>query len=284
MSMGTNTPKSIVRDAMPTDPRFQNLTARTFGRLHVVEFAGHRSEKNRQILWTCRCLCGRTVVVEGSRLRNGDTRSCGCLMRELRTTHGHSRGYRTTPTFRVWWSMIQRTTHPSQVGYPNYGGRGIRVCDRWRRFETFLADMGDRPSPRHTLDRIDNDGDYTPDNCRWATIDQQARNRRTNVWVTYRGETLCITDWAKRLGIEPSGLRSRLKRWPLERAMTEPPGVGVGGTHDAPRVTFRGETLRIAEWAKRLGMRRTTLRERIRRLGVTERAFTTPVQRYVRRS
>lgn len=118
--------------------------------------------------------------------------------------------------------MIARCYNPNHYGYQNYGGRGIKVCDRWlESFDNFYDDMGSAPE-NHTLDRIDVDGDYTPDNCRWASHKEQHRNRRDNHWIAFDGQTKLLTEWALELGITPQALSRRLKTWSLERAMTEP--------------------------------------------------------------
>jgi hypothetical protein len=133
--------------------------------------------------------------------------------------HGRSR----TPLHRVWSTMIERCTSPKSEKWPLYGGRGIRVCERWLAFESFLADMGERPSPRHTLDRIDNDKGYEPGNCRWATQREQQRNRRNNRVLTYLGETMCLAAWADRVGLSVGTLGYRVRSgWPLDRALSEP--------------------------------------------------------------
>lgn len=136
-------------------------------------------------------------------------------------THGHSR---TRSEYRIWIKMRRRCKEEGETGYAAYGGRGIRVCERWdASFADFLADIGPRPSAKHTLDRIENNGHYEPGNVRWAVRKVQQRNRRTNHHVTFNGETLCLAEWAERIGISFGGLCGRLRRgWPLERALTEP--------------------------------------------------------------
>jgi hypothetical protein len=129
-----------------------------------------------------------------------------------------------TREFRIWNLMIQRCTNPGNGNYHYYGGRGIRVCDRWREsFGDFLADIGRAPSPGHTIDRIDNDGDYEPGNCRWATQSQQARNTRANHFVTHRGRTQTVIEWCEETGIKKNCLLTRLRRgWSAEKALTAP--------------------------------------------------------------
>lgn len=151
-----------------------------FNRLTVTALAGRR---DRKYLWTCACLCGRLTVAETSELRSGHTKSCGCLSRERTiarsTTHGNCpRGVKRPTEYVIWSSMLSRCKNPKVRCYKNYGERGISVCERWEKFENFLADMGGRPSKQFTLDRIDNERGYSPDNCRWATYSQQNKNRR----------------------------------------------------------------------------------------------------------
>ena len=161
------------------------LVGQHFGRLTVTSLDGFRK---RNFWWRCRCVCGKTKSVRGSRLTAGTTRSCGCLRTEmnvalgkkfgvLSATHGATRGGKWTPEYMTWYAMMQRVTNPRHEHYKYYGGRGIRICRRWRKFENFLADMGTRPRGK-TIDRKKVNGDYKPSNCRWATQAEQVANRR----------------------------------------------------------------------------------------------------------
>lgn len=157
----------------------ENLAGHRFGRWVVVSFS---SKQGPNAYWNCRCDCGTTELVCAGNLRAGRSTSCGChraeQVRNRSRTHGQAGRKNQTKEYRTWAGMIQRCTNRTRGSWRRYGGRGIRVCDRWNYFENFLADMGPAPSPKHSLDRHpNNDGNYEPGNCRWATASEQARNK-----------------------------------------------------------------------------------------------------------
>lgn len=177
-----------------------DLTGQTFGRLTVIEKRGHSGGK---ALWACSCVCGNEIVVRGVHLRSGRQVSCGCWRSEntskLMTRHGHAVRGKISKAYSVWQNMLGRVNPENAELYPWHAGRGIKVCERWLSFENFLADMGE-PDSRQTIDRVDNDGDYEPGNCRWATMKEQNLNRRNNVWVDVDGKVMCREDAKKLLG------------------------------------------------------------------------------------
>lgn len=157
--------------------------------------------------------------------------------------HGHAASLARTRVYSIWKNMRFRCNNPNAVGWERYGGRGIRTCARWALFEHFLADMGPPPSRAHSIERIDNSGDYEPGNCRWATTQEQSLNRRTNRRVTFQGRTLCVSEWAEKLGLKFGTLYSRLLRGEsLERAMT-PHKLQHRPLKSGPKLTV--ETVRI---------------------------------------
>lgn len=163
----------------------RDLSGQRFGRLLALHSPARDRHHNR--LWLCRCDCGTEKLVKSGALTGGNTASCGCLHREVMTPHGATVGGKRSPEYLAWGHMRRRCQDPQHPQFRNYGGRGIAVCERWQEFQNFLADMGARPSPRHSLDRIDNDGSYEPGNCRWATKDVQQHNRRARSNTGHRG-------------------------------------------------------------------------------------------------
>ena len=175
----------------------EDLTGRTFGRLSVVRQDMNATRRPR---WICLCQCGAIKSVEACELKSGKTKSCGCLNRQnIRAAKKH--GLAKTSTYRVWANMIARCSNPKRPDFSRYGGRGISVCDRWRDFSNFVADMGERPESL-TLDRIDNNGNYEPENCRWATMSQQRRNQRTRSEIRAAAEIARAADAGGKEGHE----------------------------------------------------------------------------------
>jgi len=198
----------------------RNLLGQRFGKLTVIAYAGRNQFDHH--LWLCRCDCGNEKTSTTSSLCAGRTIACGCY--SPHRTHGMSK----TPEYKIWTAMVQRCTTVKHQAYKDYGGRGIKVCERWRHsFENFLDDMGKRPSPLYSLDRIDNDGNYEPGNCRWATQTEQTNNQRNNHIVEFNGESLTINQWAEKTGINSTTIHQRIKRgWSIEQILTEPVAHG----------------------------------------------------------
>lgn len=193
-----------------------NLVGQDFGNWKVLSRAG---SKNGQAMWLCVCGCGIRRVVEGASLRRGDTKSCGCLHEELMSHLKGTHGLSNTNTYTTWKSMNARCSNPHNKNFKHYGLRGIIVCERWLKFENFYKDMGPRPKGL-TIERIDNNKGYNPENCKWATMQEQNRNSRNCQMITYRGQTKCVAEWAEEKGIAVWTLRSRLKKYSPETALT----------------------------------------------------------------
>jgi len=200
-------------------PNKLNLLGYRFGNIICIEYVWD-AEKDASS-WICKCDCGNTKKVTTCSLRAGTTRSCGCLhkkqLSDMMKTHGLSK----SKEYKVWCAMIERCTKPTNKSFCNYGGRGIKVSDKWMKFVNFIKDMGMRPTNAHTLERIDNNGDYTAVNCKWATRAEQRRNCRRVNWITINGEKLCLTDWCKKIGISRKTVRQRIaKGLTIEQAIT----------------------------------------------------------------
>ena len=214
---------------------FKDLTGKKFGKLTVVQLTEKRTPGGKR-LWECNCDCGDAAYVPSSDLNSGHTTSCGCnvaihmkrvitdrIARGDNIQHGHAPRSGFSATYKVWRNMINRCELPSDKYYPLYGGRGIKICQRWREsFENFLADMGEVPKGL-TIEREQRDGHYEPGNCRWATRKAQANNRRTNRLLTHDGLTLTAVQWAERLGLSAVLIYNRLSLgWSDSDVLTRP--------------------------------------------------------------
>lgn len=257
----------------------QDLTGKEFDRLTVLGLAGFQ---NGRAVWTCRCTCRTVKTCLGISLTSHNAKSCGCLKREkLKARKKHPASVIDMPEYTAYHNMLRRCYDPSHKSFTSYGARGVTVCDAWREsFEAFFADMGSRPSSAHSLDRFpDQNGPYAPSNCRWATAEDQARNTRRNVNITYRGETRCISEWAERLGHDPHTLADRLQRygWDVEKALTTPTRP-MQSRREMP-LTFRDETHTLFEWSQRLNIDEKVIGERLFKQGWdVEKALGTPVR------
>jgi hypothetical protein len=210
--------------------RRQDIVGQQFGFLTVTAF--DRVSDYGQTYWRCRCHCGTETVVRKSHLKDGTTKSCGCersaAVSRRQTTHGHWKNGKGTPEYSAWMLARVRCHVPSNHAYKGYGARGITMCDRWRfgeggksGFECFIADMGPRPEGG-TLDRIDNDKGYSPDNCRWVSMKVQGRNRRGNRIVECSKGTMCVSEAAELYGVSYNAVIKRLNSgWDVERALTQ---------------------------------------------------------------
>lgn len=197
-------------------PVLRDFTGRKFGKLLVI----YRHGRNGYgVTWMCRCDCGNTKVVAMMNLRDSKTRCCGCdtlLMRSMSVrTHGCSGKFSSAVERRAhnaWTTMRRRCLEPAFVSFKDYGGRGIRVCKRWESFPPFLRDMGLPPTDKHTIERKRNNGNYTPQNCRWATQREQTRNTRANRFLTINGERKIVAQWAEDTGLKYHTLHGRIRR------------------------------------------------------------------------
>lgn len=233
---------------------FIDLTGWQVGYWTVLRKIEHNTHK--QVQWLCRCVCGKERAVISLSLHAGKSKSCGCM---TRVTHGMHK----SPEYGIWRSMKNRCHIKKHKGYRNYGARGIKVCERWlNSFENFYADMGPRPSPEHSIDRKNNNGNYEPGNCRWATNDVQHRNRSDTHFIEFAGERLPLLDWATKLGLSPRGLRTRLERLSLEQALTMRRHATCRGK-PTQMLTALNRTQSLNKWAVEFGISRDTIRRRL---------------------
>lgn len=212
------------KDVIENHPQVKDLTDKKFGRLTVLHFAGI---SRRNARWFCLCDCGREIVVAANCLGRRTT-SCGCYAQEIRRENGSKSNLRhgeadIAPEWEAWAGMWKRCTDKNRPNYKDYGGRGIAICERWKKYENFLEDMGRKPGRGYSVERRNNDLGYFPENCYWATRTQQASNRRSNRWIEFQGERLTLTQWEQKLGFTRDRIRQRLSQgWTVERALTEP--------------------------------------------------------------
>jgi hypothetical protein len=200
-------------------PRLIDLTGQVFGRLTVIE-RGHRHHKHT--FWKCRCSCGTEKDILSDSLRAALSTSCGCFHREDLAARSTTHGGTYSAEYHCWAGMLVRCRNPKSTEYHNYGGRGITVSPSWNDFARFLADVGKRPSPLHSLERVNNDGGYFPGNVVWATRKTQSRNRRGLRMIVYKGRRQCLKQWTEELGLPYDQTKGRLRSgWTVEKAFSE---------------------------------------------------------------
>lgn len=208
-----------------------NLQGLRFGKLVVLSFAGRRPDApaKHDFVWFCACDCGNTKVVRGVNLKLGNSTHCGCLRHENNSKARTKHGLAGTRVYRIWQKMKSRCYNPSNNRFYRYGRRGIKVCDRWlHSFNNFLADMGQPPSDKHSIDRKDADGDYTPSNCHWATDVEQMNNMSTNHLITLGNKTQSVSNWCQELDRNYSTVITRLRspKWSDETSILTPTKTG----------------------------------------------------------
>ena len=198
-----------------------------FGRLTVID----RVENKRgQARWLCKCDCGNEIITLGYSLRRGDTTSCGCYHAEILARGNRVHGLSNNRIYAIWSTMKARCSNPNNEKYHRYGERGIKVCDEWQTFEPFYEwAMANGYSEGLSIDRIDNNGNYEPSNCRWATPEEQANNTSKNKIIAFNGETKTISEWAKTIGVTRETLWKRifLRNWSIEKALTTPKKINT---------------------------------------------------------
>lgn len=260
--------------------KFIDLTGQRFGKLTVLERTENRG---RDTMWLCICDCGNKIATTPSSLKSGHTKSCGCFRSSILAKQGYNNathGMKKTLLYKTWGSIKNRCLNPKTPSYPNYGGRGITICDEWKNdFESFhdwALSCGYQENL--SIDRIDVNGPYSPENCRWVTMDVQANNKRTNRVISFSGKQQTLKQWADDTGILPSTIRERLSRgWSVEKTLTTPPSP------TRRIISYNGETHTLSEWSIITGMKLSILTDRINRGWDVERALTKPARKSPRK-
>ncbi|WP_076231638.1 hypothetical protein [Clostridium botulinum] len=260
-----------------------DLTNQKFGKLTVIEYAG-KAKEGRMSMWKCKCDCGNICTVRGSCLKNGHTKSCGCIrsnklvkINKSKVKHGKS----NTRLFKIWNGMKQRCYYEKMQDYEYYGGKGIKVCDEWlNNFVSFYNwAINNGYKENLTIDRKDINGNYEPSNCKWSSIKQQARNRRSNKLITYEGETKTLAEWCEKYNILGTTVNERLKRgWSVEEALTTPIGKNKKVRKSKYLIIYNGQTKNLSDLAKEYNIKYSVLRKRLKDGWTIEKSLTTLVK------
>lgn len=252
----------------------EDLTGREFGRWKVLAFSHIR--KSKYAYWKCQCSCGTEKFVRGCKLRGGESKSCGCLHKELASLRLTTHGMTNTSIYRIWTNMKVRCYDPNNKGFKDYGGRGITICPEWlNSFEIFYKDVGNRPDGM-SLDRIDNAGNYEPSNVQWATKEDQENNKRSNVYYEYDGKRLTVPQWGRLKGVKISNLYERINKlgWTFEEAITRP----AWWRKDSKTYSYEERSLTLTQWSREKNISQAALYMRVNKLGWSfEKSITTPI-------
>jgi hypothetical protein len=199
------------------------LTGKKFGKLTVLEKV--ENKKQEKTKWLCRCDCGKTKIIRGSSLTSGNTKSCGCYAKELVKTNFSTHNLAKHPLYKIWANMKSRCENHKNINFSNYGGRGIKVCEEWQEFKPFYDwAISNGYEKKLNIDRINNDGNYEPKNCRWVSPKVNSSNKRNNINFTYKNKTLCLKEWAEELNLDYILLYNRIikRKWNFEKAIKTP--------------------------------------------------------------
>jgi len=247
-----------------------NLVGQKFGRLTVIEY----SHTNRYYYWKCICECGNEHIASSGNLKFGNTKSCGCYGKQMLLESNLKHGKYPKNLYEKWHGIKSRCYNNKDSNFYLYGGRGIKVCDEWKNSYIAFRDWALTNGYQEglTIDRIDNNGNYCPENCRWATIKEQANNRRDNKLITYNSKTQTVSQWADELGLNYCVLNGRLRKgWSIERALES---KLYAEDKSSIMITYNGETKNISQWIKKLNVNAGLLRTRIKRGWSIEDALT----------
>lgn len=247
--------------------------------LKLLEFSGQTHDKRGKI-WSAICLCGETTTVGSYEFVKGNKKSCGCRKNKKNPKYGQIKT-KDMPEYETWCHIKRRCSGRSKCpGDASYTKRGITVCERWQNsFQNFYDDMDPRPSPKHSIDRKNNEEGYFPENCWWATAEEQQNNRSNNVRISHNGETKTIAQWAKETNISDKAFRRRLNLgWPMEECLHKNKREIINSFPE--ELEFRGETLSTEEWAARIGILKKEINRRLSRGWTIERTLTQKRKNY----
>lgn len=254
-----------------------DLTGSRFGRLTVLCKDCNDTQGR---MWLCQCDCGNKKSIRVDHLKTGATTSCGCYNREVASKRNRTHGMTKSPEYAAWEHMKARCENPSDSRFHCYGARGIKVCERWRGengFQNFIADMGLKPGRGYSIDRINNDGDYEPSNCKWSTDNEQANNKSNNIYISYQGETKTLKEWSRELGLDYKNLWERMKYygWSFEKTIKTKKRETVSRL-----VEYNGATKTLAQWCHELHLTYATIKSRLDNGWPVQKAFEQPIRRW----